>query len=411
MGTRGAWLACALGALLLGGCGSDGDSGDDSGDEAPGDASTEVRPGDAGDALGGAPPADDDAPADGAVSGRVIEAVAGTPLAGVEIELLRFDDGRAVGAATSGADGGFSFDGLVRRDAYRLALSLDGYLDETVRNVRLPREGALALEPVRLVSDDNAGAGGLSGTILDAVTGEPVAGLELAFRRGIEARTGEAAALSVTDAAGGYLVTGLDYGNYTCEISGAGFQTVYTTVTVLGGIERDEQNAAVSPRPEVGETRIVLTWGATPDDLDAHLTGPGADGGEPFHVYFADGEAPGAELDRDDTTSFGPETITVDAASDEAPYRYSVHNFAGGAATVLSRSGAVVRVLRDEGVVAEFFVPNGEGNLWTVFDIVGGEIVPIDAIGTVDRDAVDDYFAPELRSGAAARRLVAPAVK
>ena len=435
-------LACALAALLVAGCGG-GSSDDDGGapdagapdvgtpdvgatapgtapgatpadDDVPEDEVPAVLGGDGGDGpvlTGTTAGEDDEAVADGEVSGRVVEAVGGAALAGVEVELLRFDDGRGVATATSGPDGGFAFDGLVRSDAYRLTLAVDGYRDETVESVRLPEEDALALEPVRLVSDDNAGDGGLSGTILDAVTGDPVAGLTLRFRRGIEARAGEVVASTDTGADGTYAVSGLEYGNLTCEISGEGFQTVYTTVTVLGGIERPDQNAAVAARPEAGETRIVLTWGSTPDDLDAHLTGPGADGGAPFHVYWDDESADGAELDRDDQTSFGPETITATLDSDAAPYRYSVYNFTGGAATVLSRSEATVRVLRGEGVVAEFFVPNGEGNLWTVFDVVGGEIVPIDTIGTAASSRGDEYFAPDLRTGTTPRRVAVPETK
>ena len=404
-------LACALCALLLGGCGGGGGG---SGDEAAGGTPDGSAP-TAGDGSGAAlvtgdgtalpgteAPVDDAETGDGTIAGRVIEAAGEAPLAGVEVELLRFDDGRAVAAATSDADGRFAFDALVRRDAYRLALSAEGYRDETVESVRLPASGALSLEPVRLVGDDNAGPGGLSGTILDATTGAPVAGLDLRFRRGIGARTGEVVASTSTDAAGGYAVAGLEHGNLTCEISGEGFQTLYVTVTVLGGIERTEQNAAVSTRPSGAETRIVLTWGASPADLDAHLTGPGPGGRPPFRVFYDAPEAEGASLDVDDTRSFGPETITAELDGD-GPYRYSVHNFSGGASTALSRSGARVRVLRDGGPVAEFFAPLGEGDLWTVFDVVGGEIVPIDAIGALGSTA--DYFAPALRDALAPRTL------
>ena len=427
-------IACALGALLVAGCGSTSD--DDRDDDALDDAPAAPGLGDAGDGDGDGVdggglatdddladaddlddlPADpddlsavDDAPRDGTLTGRVVEALDEVPLAGVTVELRRFDDGRVVDTATSDALGEFGFADLARRDAYRLELGIDGYRDERVRSVRLPDEGEATLEPVRLVSDDNAGDGGLAGTILDATTGEPVGGLTLTFRRGIEARTGEGVASATTDAAGGYAVSGLDYGNLTCEIAGPGFQTLYTTVTVLGGIVADEQNAAVSPRAPEGETRVVLTWGASPSDLDAHLTGPSPDGGGPFHVFWRARSGPGVELDVDDTRSFGPETITVEELEGDAPYRYSVQNFSGGGADVLSRSEATVRVERDGDVVAEFFVPRGEGDLWTVFDVVGGEIVPVDTIGDADTEA--DYFAPALRPDAAPKLAVSPPPK
>jgi uncharacterized protein YfaP (DUF2135 family) len=59
---------------------------------------------------------------------------------------------------------------------------------------------------------------------------------------------------------------------------------------------------------------MVLQWGESPLEVDAHLTGPLPPESR-FHVFYADPgsqtASPFAALDRDDQDSFGPETITI----------------------------------------------------------------------------------------------------
>jgi uncharacterized protein YfaP (DUF2135 family) len=100
---------------------------------------------------------------------------------------------------------------------------------------------------------------------------------------------------------------------------------------------------------------IVLIWGQDPSDLDSHLTGPKANvlnTDDRFHIYYSnpcwadtllnsrascaedwDSETSAAVyndatayLDRDDTDSFGPETITVYNLI-EGEYNYYVHHY------------------------------------------------------------------------------------
>jgi hypothetical protein len=82
-----------------------------------------------------------------------------------------------------------------------------------------------------------------------------------------------------------------------------------------------------------GSAKIKLTWGTDPSDLDSHLTGPdSATAGARFHVYYSDKGSltsnPFAELDVDDTSSFGPEVITISKFT-AGTYRYSVHHYSG----------------------------------------------------------------------------------
>ena len=79
-------------------------------------------------------------------------------------------------------------------------------------------------------------------------------------------------------------------------------------------------------------------------------------------------------LDLDDTTSYGPETITLNT-NNSAPYYYYVHRYAGDG--TVSSSGAQIRVYHGADMVRTFNVPTGQGNgdYWNVFAVVNGQIV------------------------------------
>lgn len=125
---------------------------------------------------------------------------------------------------------------------------------------------------------------------------------------------------------------------------------------------------AVSPvMKNLDGLRIVLNWGAEPEDLDSHIVYPNN------HVYFSNMTGTDALLDVDDTTSFGPETITVNRKHDGERYVYAVHNFSDGGepgSSRLSASHAKVFVYVGQTLIRTYYVPqNQPGNLWTVFAV------------------------------------------
>ena len=79
--------------------------------------------------------------------------------------------------------------------------------------------------------------------------------------------------------------------------------------------------------------RVVLTWGDSPSDLNSHLTG--YIDGNSVHVYYmtpnaySNGELV-ASLDHDDTSSYGPETITFSIIDSNDTVTYYVHDFSNG---------------------------------------------------------------------------------
>ena len=132
----------------------------------------------------------------------------------------------------------------------------------------------------------------------------------------------------------------------------------------------------------------MLRWGASPRDLDSHLIGRKEDGGS-FDVYYAKksysvGGEEYANLDVDDTTSYGPETITI-KKSLSGKCVYAVHDYSNKSSSSSDKLGyseAFVTVYKGGQEYATFNVPVGEiGTYWVVFELSpDGTITPINAI-------------------------------
>jgi len=113
--------------------------------------------------------------------------------------------------------------------------------------------------------------------------------------------------------------------------------------------------------------RAVLTWGATPLDLDSHLAY------KDNHVFFDSKRGDKAHLDVDDTDSYGPETITIVKRQKNKAYIYAVHDYSNGnknSTKTLGNSGATVRVYIGQTLMRTYKVhPKKIGNIWVVFAI------------------------------------------
>ena len=125
---------------------------------------------------------------------------------------------------------------------------------------------------------------------------------------------------------------------------------------------------AISPvMKNLDGLRIVLNWGENPKDLDSHVVYPNN------HVFFEHMQGADTLLDVDDTTSFGPETITIERKHDGERYVYAVHNYSEGTnpnSTSLSASQAKVFVYVGQTLIKTYYVPqNKVGNLWVVFAV------------------------------------------
>ncbi|MCA9759806.1 MAG: carboxypeptidase regulatory-like domain-containing protein, partial [Candidatus Eisenbacteria bacterium] len=177
-----------------------------------------------------------------------------------------------------------------------------------------------------------AGFGQLELTVVDARTSLPLSGASV--------QLGDAS--TTTNEAGFARLDGLPAGVQTLFVTLEGYLSASRNVTITAGTTTPV-TVALSP-PAVGGYRIVLTWGEVPFDLDAHLRTPLIDGVS-YEVYYAflgsETEAPFAQLDADDTESFGPETVTI-AQSLAGTYSYFVYNYSEDPA--IAGSGAQVEL-------------------------------------------------------------------
>src|SRR5690606_12402407 len=118
-------------------------------------------------------------------------------------------------------------------------------------------------------------------------------------------------------------VSSIPSGALRCRVEGPEFGARLFDVTVRRDGTTELPPFGITPPAPEGALRLVLAWGQTPADLDAHLTGPNGTGGR-FHVYWVERSYGATRLDVDDTQSYGPETITVFPTA-AGTYRYSVH--------------------------------------------------------------------------------------
>jgi hypothetical protein len=146
---------------------------------------------------------------------------------------------------------------------------------------------------------------------------------------------------------------------------------------------------AVSPVMEnLDGLRVVLTWGKAPRDLDSHMIFPGN------NIYFDSKHGTDAELDVDDTDSYGPETITLQQKHYGESYVYAVHDYTNGhnpGSRQLANSEAKVFVYMGQSLVRTYYVPKDRsGNLWTVFRMTGtGDFQDINTFTDVNVSAKD----------------------
>lgn len=304
-------------------------------------------------------------PDTGQISG-IVHAINSTPLAGAELTVQ--SGNTTIGTTTSNEDGVFTLANLVA-GFHQLTISAEGYQSYT-RNIQIQENTITHLSRALMLTPEQqeekatlyiqaVNAQDPSETIDDAL-------ITLYF--GADQINNDSYLVSYYSGEGFPL--NLPLGQYTLVLSAEGYAPV-TRVIDITQIDTNDINIPLSLSDSVdqaGDTaRIVLTWGRTPSDLDSHLL---TDYG---HVYFSNKNMEGVNLDVDDTSSYGPETVTIDPLSTLTPYRYYIYNY--------SRSGTFTEseasiTLYYQGNIRTFYPPVGSGYYWHVFDINNGQIVP-----------------------------------
>ncbi len=368
MPKRWEWILVIVLAVAAVSCvaGDDSNDGDDSaetasaGDSAPDqDTAAEVIDADVFDPF--SPVAEDRA---GDVQGVVVDPRNMSPVAGAEVRLLFLDGTPADPTViTTGANGAFSFS-QVNQLEYIIDVTHPTH-QETQLWTRVFDNGTTQLANVWLVPKPLILLGSVSGIIKDALTGFAIGGASLDFRAGINAPNTEPVVGSTTTNASGQFTISLEAGVYTAYVTALNRCDTTFSVYVLGARNTGSQNGTMTTALTQGQMRIVLSWGATPTDLDSHLWAPhgGCESQNPFHLYFGNNGTHGCtssfDLDLDDVTSFGPETTTVGSFTSPisfTPYNFLVHDYSN------LGSGISQAMSNSQGLRVEVFTGNSGGS-------------------------------------------------
>jgi len=333
----------------------------------------------------------------GVIMGIVTKDKTQTPIKDATITVYKLKTGttntyEATGISTKTDDTGY-YDFVLNDGKYKFIISASGYVSTTlyatVNNSVTKQNPQLKLQSKPVSSDK----GTAKGQIVSALTGLPVSGATIQIYPGINT-IGDSSIMTdpmyteLQTADDGKYTMELPVGNYTGFVSVNGYTSGFFYLISSENDITSEQDCVISPIIPDGQTRIVLTWGESPRDLDSHLTGPTSSGGR-FHIYYSnktyvENGVEMANLDYDYTSSYGPETVTVINQQQEGVYRYSVHDYTNRGSTssmALSNSGAQVKVYRGDILLALFYIPPEKvGTLWTVFEMDGNNITPINTI-------------------------------
>lgn len=306
-------------------------------------------------------------------TGRVFAAnssnTASSPIAGATISLSGTDDKGwpFTAEVTTDGNGAYTLSG-VPYGSYQVNVKKDGYyINEAVIRVFYDNQVQDNLYLVPIASDE---LGRAQGSVIDAKTGSAIAGITVYVREGTNVTTGDVLMTLKSGANGTYCTEGLEEGNYTLQfVDERGESKHYAKnticVAILNNITLSNQNVTLTEVVGEGAMRVVLTWGATPSDLDSHMTfGTNGTGN---HVYYRQKNIGNVSLDVDDISSYGPETITVAQIEAGYVYNYYVYNYSGGGDSVLSNSMARVTIYMGDEMLYSIPVAVGSGRYWNVF--------------------------------------------
>ena len=321
------------------------------------------------------------------LTGKVVIADADTnntnnaSLAGALVEATRVSSTNNWHYTTyTDANGNYTFNNITA-GVYEIVIYMEGYIEITQTvNVRV-NQTVVQNQPIEAIPSSNTSTGHASGQLIDSRTGRTLSNITIYIRAGINNVTGEVLLKLVTDSSGYYTINNLLAGNYTAQIvderilsdEDERYGTITIAIKVLSDKTISNQNATISNSVglSIDGLRIVLTWGSTPSDLDSYLHVDRTSLSDYTVYYSSKNPVPNASLDVDDTSSYGPETVTV-SSIDDGIYHYVVHDYTNrsySSSTSLANSGATVTVYFGSSPVPAytFYVPSGAGTCWHVF--------------------------------------------
>ncbi|MCQ2514610.1 MAG: carboxypeptidase regulatory-like domain-containing protein [Ruminococcus sp.] len=308
----------------------------------------------------------------GVIAGRVMNAADNARIANALIRVYD-SNGEIVATARTNQDGDYSIN--IPAGEYIVDISAGDY--RTIRFSVIVEAGQTTYNASTLLMYISAiDSNEVNGIISNSITAEGVGNVTIKVRNNWNNKNGVVLLTNTTNSNGYYH---FEYrpGFYTLELSKEGFITGYKNIFIGLGLSHS-QDATISPIEVDGTYRIVLTWGENPCDVDSHVYGP-LTNGDHFHVYYNnkyayDGNTEVCNLDVDDVTSYGPETITLTPHADGA-YYYYIYKYSGYG--YLSTSNSQINVYQGSTLIKTFNVPVNQGNsdFWNVFAIKDGRMI------------------------------------
>lgn len=288
---------------------------------------------------------------------------------------------------TTGPTGSFTCD--LPPGGYDVTVTVPGYSEGTFPII-VDEDGNTTVNLPPLTGDGNIDA-----VLVDAISGAVLTFAHVECRRQLPDGTyTEFEFDATTDAQGTIHLEGVFLGQAECIVQ-AGASQIPVIITIT---ENTDGDIPVTPPPPPGAYRVVLRWGASPSDLDAHLTGPDStNASERFHIYYEDESYGPSLLDTDDTSSYGPETITFYPNADGV-YRYTVHNYTLRSSTEggqsIYDSPTTVELFSENGLLRTYTAPLPSdanfgllSNSWRVFELTkSGNTITVSGQPSVPAD-------------------------
>lgn len=321
------------------------------------------------------------------IKGNVFDS-AGNPVAGSQVTLCTSDFRGALYDATTNGNGEYSINVPMREYSYNLKISQAAHKDCLLYALHTG-DGALELfvDSAYLfdVNEDKAGVRVILGDALNYNTSgsgmQPLSGAEVNIREGLNNRSGDVFS-SLVSGVDGSVELSLPTGGYTMEVQAPGYENMYYDFIANAFKDMNVYEFYATPKMNSGEYRVVLSWGERPYDLDSHLFS--VVGGRADHVWYCNmRDGADNELDVDDQSSYGPETVTIKAYNSNDYYKYCVTDYTNLReyrfdSYEMSYSNARVDVYSENGLIATFHVPTAvPGTVWEVFEMRNGSINPI----------------------------------
>ncbi len=309
------------------------------------------------------------------VTGRVFKANSTTALTGVSIHIEGIDNkGLAFSADVTTNNSGEYMVENIPMGAYKASIVKTGYYQNDA-TIKVYYSGQV-ITNLYLVEIASTNLGKVSGKAVNAKDGLGISGLTIYVRKGTNNNNGEVITTLTTNADGTYTTAGLAEGNYTLQFvdertgitTGNKFATNMISVAVIHDTTVSNQNITLTYAIPNG-IRFVLTWNGTVSDLDSHLEF--GSNGSGTHVYYSNKSQNGAMLDVDDTTYYGPETITISSINTNYKYRYYIYNYSKSG--TFSNANAKIEVYMDDEMLFEIPAISGSGYYWSVLTYSASE--------------------------------------